>query len=59
MQSRMIAVQPSPPSPLSMNRRGGVERILMQNLPSPREGEGQGMRGPRPTLHQPSFWLNE
>ena len=45
MQSRMIAVQPSPPSPLSMNRRGGVERILMQNLPSPREGEGQGGEG--------------
>ena len=29
--------QPSPPSPLSLSGRGGVGRILVRNLPSPRE----------------------
>ena len=43
-QSRVIAGQPSPPSPLSLNGRGGVGGILLRNLPSPREGEGQGVR---------------
>ena len=48
-----VAGQPSPPSPLSLNGRGGAERILMKNLPSPREGEGQGVRGPELTLLMP------
>jgi hypothetical protein len=39
------AASPSPPSPLSQNGRGGVEQILVQNLPSPPVGEGQGVRG--------------
>jgi len=43
-QSRVIAEQPSPPSPLSLSGRGGVEGILLRNFPSPREGEGQGVR---------------
>ena len=42
VQSRVVAGQPSPPSPLSLNGRGGAERILMKKLPSPREGEGAG-----------------
>ena len=37
MQSRVIAAQPSPPSPLSLNGRGGVGCVLLRNLPSPRE----------------------
>ncbi len=41
------------PRPLSLNGRGGAERILMKNLPSPREGEGQGVRGPELTLLMP------
>ena len=52
-QSRVVAGQPSPPSPLSLNGRGGAERILLRNLPSPREGEGQGVRGPELTLLMP------
>ena len=53
VQSRVVAGQPSPPSLLSLNGRGGAERILMKNLPSPREGEGQGVRGPELTLLMP------
>ena len=44
LQSPLIAGQPSPPSPLSLNGRGGVGCVLVRNLPSPREGEGQGVR---------------
>ncbi len=44
MQSRVIAAPPSPPSPLSMNGRGGVGRILVRNLSSPSRGEGLGVR---------------
>jgi|APCry1669189070_1035195.scaffolds.fasta_scaffold13777_2 hypothetical protein len=40
-----VAAQPSPPSPLSQNGRGGAERTLVRNLPSPLVGEGQGVRG--------------
>ena len=53
VQSRVVAGQPSPPSPLSLNGRGGAERILMKKRPSPREGEGQGVRGPELTLLMP------
>ncbi len=53
VQSRVVAGQTSPPSPLSLNGRGGAERILMKKLPSPREGEGQGVRGPDLTLLMP------
>ena len=53
VQSRVIAAQPSPPSPLSLHGRGGAERILMTKLPTPREGEGQGVRGPDLTLLMP------
>ncbi len=53
VQSRVVAEQPSPPSPLSLNGRGGAERILMKNLPSPAQGEGQGVRGPDLTLLLP------
>jgi len=31
-------------TPLSLSGRGGVGRILVRNLPSPREGEGLGVR---------------
>ena len=41
---QFVADQPSPPSPLSLSGRGGVGRILVRTLPSPREGEGLGVR---------------
>ena len=44
---------PHPPGPLSQNGRGGAERILMKKLPSPRVGEGPGVRGPELTLLMP------
>jgi hypothetical protein len=50
LSKESIAAQPSPPSPLSQNGRGGAERTLMQNLPSPPVGEGQGVRGPKLTF---------
>ncbi|MEI8306988.1 MAG: DUF2298 domain-containing protein [Chloroflexales bacterium] len=39
---RAIIPRPSPPSPLSLSGRGGAEDV--PDLPSPREGEGPGVR---------------
>jgi len=52
-KSHVMIAQPSPPNPLSHKGRGGAERILMKNLPSPLVGEGQGEREPRWILQQP------
>ena len=48
-----FAAQPSPPSPLSLSGRGGAENVLLRSLPSPLEGEGQGVRGHAAPRH----WL--
>ena len=36
---------PSPPSPLALSGRGGAGVVALRDLPSPLEGEGQGVRG--------------